>query len=306
MSGASALGLLLSKDRPLQLDAALNSFLRLASEAEELRLVVLYGASSTRFASQYDQLARYYLGRVGFVAEAQFREQVLEFVSAASDAAREPGPRGAIRTPDAQETGNTNASEKPSEFVLFLVDDAMFTRPFRWREVCEALSDNTDALGYSLRLGRNTTQSYALSRRQALPVFQQLPAGVLKYNWTRADGDFGYPLEISSSVYRMEMVAKLVQSLNFKNPNTLESQMALQAGRFAEQFPALLCQEYSLAFSAPINRVQQTYRNRSGGAAKYSLHALADRFDRGQRIKVDALEGFVPTSCHEEVEILFE
>jgi hypothetical protein len=269
--------------------------------------VVLYRASSARFRSQYEQLEGQYLEYVRFVPETSFRHQILEFLTEASG----PGPSAKVNSPPTVRNverpgGNTRPAGSAGAFVLFLVDDAVFTRSFRLRGLIEALSDNADAVGYSLRLGRNTTQCYALGRPQSLPAFQDIPGGFLKYNWTRADGDFAYPLEISSSIYRLETITDLVRSLDFSDPSTLESQMALQSGAYVHQMPALLCQGHSLAFSTPINRVQQTYRNRSGQAGQYSPEALADRFDLGERIDVDALEGFVSTSCHQEVDIPFE
>jgi hypothetical protein len=194
----------------------------------------------------------------------------------------------------------------PSRFVLFLVDDNLFVRPFRLDAAGQSMALCPEAVGFSLRLGRNTTQCYILDRAQSLPDFQSLPSGVLRYDWTHADGDFGYPLEISSSMYPLETVVRLLERLSFSDPNTLESRMSLQASRLARHLPLLLCYEQSVAFSAPLNRVQNVYANREASAAELSPEVLADMFDRGQRIKIAAFNGFVPSACHQEVGLDFE
>jgi hypothetical protein len=98
---------------------------------------------------------------------------------------------------------------------------------------------------------------------------------------------------------------RLIERVKFSDPNTLESQLALQAKRFIRRHPLLLCPEVSVAFSAPLNRVQDVYTNRSGASPEWSSERLADRFDEGYRLDVGALDGFVPAACHQEVELSF-
>lgn len=306
MASHTALALILSKDRALQLEATLNSLLRHATETSGLEWVVLYRASSPRFESQYERLALLFRGRIGMTAETDFRQQVTKILKEGPGPRALQPPAGPSTLPVSSSNGRGGRSSPVPEYVIFLVDDVLFTRSLSFNTLAESLSSNPDALGFSLRLGRNTKQCYALKRTQSLPDFQQLPHGVLKFNWRRADGDFGYPLEISSSMYRLETISTLIEGLDFNNPNSLESQMAMHAKQFASRFPALLCAETSLAFSNPLNRVQETFANRSGDSPAYSAGALADRFDRGQRINVQALDGFVPAACHQEVQLAFE
>ena len=300
------LGLVFSKDRALQLEACLDSCALHATEAAAVRMVVVYGASSARFLGQYEALARWHSGTARFVPDRQFRSRVLEVLRSS-----------AARGPDAQGSGiigrlwqkarlRTPPPGMPAECVLFLVDDTLFVGPFDLAAAQSALHANPDALGFSLRLGRNTIRSYVHDRRQELPRFQEAGEGILKYDWTQADGDFGYPLEVSSSLYRLSDVLRLVSGLSFKDPNTLESQMAIRAPRFSQGQPSMLCSDNSVAFSAPINRVQDVYENRVGANPALSTGSLADTFDRGLRIDVAALDGFVPSACHQEVEFSFE
>jgi hypothetical protein len=133
-----------------------------------------------------------------------------------------------------------------------------------------------------------------------------LADGTLKFEWVGADGDFAYPLELSSSLYPFGLIVGLIDRLAFSDPNTLESKMAAETRRLTRRWPALLCYPVSVAFCTPLNRVQEVYLNRAGDAESFSPERLADLFAQGRRINVRALDGFVPNACHQEVELVFE
>ena len=300
------LGLVFSKDRALQLDACLASFDRQVPDAAEVQLVVLYSASSARFQRQYEELARWYDGKARFQPEERFRTHVLEVLRTA----RRSGSESTRPFSFSRIWGNAwppaVSPEGSADCVLFLVDDTLFVRPLKLASVQAALQANPDALGFSLRLGRNTTHCYVLDRQQQLPRFQSIGSGMLKYKWPNADGDFGYPLEISSSLYRLSSIVGVMAGLSFTDPNTLESEMALRARRFSRSMPFMLCPDSSVAFSAPVNRVQEVYENRAGTNPEWSTESLAGKFDLGLRIDVATLDGFVPSACHQEVELSLE
>ncbi len=290
------LAVVFSRDRALQLDATLKSFFRQAEDAGAAQLVVLYRASSERLRAQYAQLGRELSGRARFVAETAFRGQLIGLLDATSFGRTEVAPthESSPRFPWKRRAG-------PVNHVLFLVDDALFVRRFHLATAVEALQSNADTVGFSFRLGRNTTDSYVLGRSQVLPEFVQLAEGMLKYAWRNGDGDFAYPLELSSSLYRVPDMLRLFRGLEFSNPNTLESQMSIQARRFGRRFPYLLCWEQSVAFSAPLNRVQSVFANRAGQQDEFSAENMSALFDQGRRIDVASLDGFVPSACHQEV-----
>jgi hypothetical protein len=188
---------------------------------------------------------------------------------------------------------------------LFLVDDNIFVGEFRVGDAVELLDEDPKLLGVSLRLGENTTHSYPQNRRQNLPKFSAIGDGVLVYDWTTAELDFGYPLEVSSSVYRLRDVLPLAAGLSFANPNVLEDRMAFNAHIFRRRYPLLGCFRSSVTFCNVVNVVQTAIPNRSGESSPYSVNELAARFDRGERIRVEAFSGFVPSACHQEVSLVF-
>jgi hypothetical protein len=298
--------LIFSKDRAMQLDGTLRSFLRWSSETELGSLIVLYTTSDAGLRGQYHDLEIEYQDRVHFVEETDFRMQVLDLLGTARPANRRwsRGSRISRRTPASEEKISPQAT--PPTHMLFLVDDTLFVRPFSLRLAADALDRNQDALGFSFRLGSNTVNSYVLRRSQGVPPLEHLPNGVRRYRWTDADGDFAYPLELSSSFYRTETLLLLVPHLRFSDPNTLESQLSVNAKQFRRGFPFLLCWDSSVAFSAPVNRVQEVFENRSGGVPELSVSHLARLFEAGQRLDLGVLDGFVPTACHQEVSLSFK
>ncbi len=264
-----------SKDRPLQLDAMLRSLILHCLDFHRLSVRIIVKASNELYGQAYQSLEKEYLSctNITLIPETDFRQQVLHLL-------------------------------EKSEYVLWLVDDNMFVRYFTLSDCQKLLEDNHDALGYSLRLGGNTTYCYALDKQQAIPSFNMLSENTCKYNWTTAEYDFGYPLEVSSSLYRSRDILPLLMTFDFYDPNSLEAEMASRASCFKDVLPCLLCPIESIAFCNPINKVQNTAAdNRAGESPELSADSLLCHFLRGERIDVFAFDGFTPNSCHQEVEL---
>jgi len=274
-------GLIFSKDRALQVQAAIESFFLYCQDRGRIRLRVLYKASNQLHRGQYERLKEKFPD-VSFVEEEDFKKQVLAVVAGC-------------------------------EYVLFLVDDNLFVGDFSLIDVVVSLQNNADAIGFSLRLGCNTTYCYAHNAEQRVPAFQGADGRILKYDWTLAEHDFGYPLELSSSIYRTADVLggpghplrELLRQVEFSNPNTLEEAMAANSHLYRQVRNSLLCFEQSVAFCAPLNMVQTVWNNRVGRNDNYSVERLAQVFEQGGRIDVERYSGFVPKSCHQEVELYF-
>ncbi|MHB8745780.1 MAG: glycosyltransferase [Gammaproteobacteria bacterium] len=267
-------GVVFSKDRPLQLEGTLSSFFLHCRDADNILLKVFYAASSPSQESYYKRLMGNFPS-VEFIREKNFKHDLMNLLNGFS-------------------------------YVLFMVDDNIFVRNFSLGEIIDELSRHADALGFSLRLGKNTTYCYMLNSTQRLPDFNIVRTGVLKYDWTVAEYDFGYPVEVSSSVYRCRDLLPLLEQLDFNNPNTLEGYLAANASLYKANLSQLLCYEQSVAFCAPVNKVQTSNDNRAGVKAAYSVGVLADLYGEGCQLDVAGYSGFVPHSCHQEIELKFE
>ena len=289
------LTLIFSKDRPLQLQATLASFALHCREAAQTPVTVLYRASSGAFTQGYAQLREEFQGRllIDWVEERSFRRDLLASL-------REPPPSSRWRR--LLDRLRLRSWLPRCDQLLFLVDDSIFVRPFSLRSIVEALEQQPSAIGFSLRVGRNTTRCYSMNCAQPLPDFQPVAPG-LRFRWVGQTGDFGYPIEVSSSVYRVADLIGLLRTLPYTNPNGLEQVLSSSSSLFALSKPDLLCFERSVAFCAPINKVQTILDNRAGASEDYSSDALLERFLAGQRVDVAALKDFVPRAAHVEIEL---
>jgi hypothetical protein len=301
--------LIFSRDRAMQLDGLLRSLRLHCAEAEQTPITILYLAGSPAHAEQYRQLARELAGwrTLRFVAQQDFRRDVLAALTRwrlAGLSERLPNLKPVMwRLPRMPAVGWLRL--RISGYVLFLVDDSVFVRDFSLAEVAGALAQRPAAIGFSLRLGTNTTTSYVHNRGLQVPAFERVCPGVLRYRWVGADADYCYSLELSSSVYRRADLLPGLLLLDYRNPNLLEARLALLRRVYARVAPELLCFDISAAFSAPVNVVQQQSPATSRTSLRYPTDDLARRFDAGWRIDVGRLSGFVPTGCHQDVAFEF-
>ncbi len=265
-------GIIFSKDRPLQLDATLRSYFLNCQDTDKVTLRVLYITSSPYQQELYENLMQEY-PTVEFIHENIFKNDLLKIISEYA-------------------------------YVLFLVDDAIFVREFQVTKILNVLEDDPEAIGFSLRLGKNTVYCYPLDKEQKLPEFQSVDKNIIKYDWRNAEYDFGYSLEISSSIYRVNDIWPILSKHNYKSPNTLEETMTLHKSLFNVTKPMLLCYYTSIVFCNPINKVQSELpSNRSGTNTDYSTIILATLFREGSRIDVEHFSGYIPRSCHEELDL---
>jgi hypothetical protein len=287
--------IIFSKDRPLQLHAALASIALHATEPDSFPINVLWRASHNSYAEGYAQVAKEFHSSlsINWFEETNFKANLLAIIQAPQIKSRIQRFKDFVllRQPPSQ-----------TDHLLFLVDDNLFIRSFCLQEAADALNNHPDAIGFSLRVGSNTTTCYSLQCEQPLPPFESAPTG-LRFKWPGQVGDFGYPLELSSSVYRCSDLIPLLRSLPYTNPNRLEQALSATRGFFARRLPSLLCFEQSVAFCAPVNKVQSILDNRSGAQEEYSCEALNALFLDGYRINVSALSEFVPESAHVEIEL---
>lgn len=311
--------IIFSYDRAMQLDANLRSFFIHCTDHELANMTVLYRVSDEKNKTQYLSLAKEY-PQVQFIHQNDFRNDVLTWMSSGNSRA----VINLYKTFTSLFVLSRNSKffklifnryvrrfllnlfpYKKDQFLLFLVDDNIFTRDFSLKTVIHHLQNQPNTLGFSLRLGKNTTYCYALDSVQSIPTFSVLDDNVLLYRWPEGEYDFAYPLEISSSVYRTKQIFPLLLRLMFSNPNTLEGGIAAQAPEFRKKLPYLLTFEISVAFCNPINIVQRVMDNNAGNKSIYSASSLSQLFNSGKRVDVNAFNQFISNGCHQEVDLAF-
>lgn len=284
--------IIFSKDRPLQLHGTLESFRLRCQEAASIPVSIVYYASTGEFEEGYTRLRQEFDSslRIDWIKEQDFKRDVLDALSAPSQMAW-----GLFRR-------IFSGKRHPRyEHVLFQVDDNVFVKDFSIQQVLSAMDEHPDALGFSLRIGRNTGYCYSNRCTQALPQFSPAGEGILKFSWPGCEGDFGYPLEVSSSVYRTRELLGILTCLPYANPNRLEQGLSVSSRLFVRKQSKLLCFDRSVAFCVPVNKVQNILDNRAGSSDEYSSTALNRMFLDGFRIDVNSLSGFTPEAAHQEI-----
>jgi len=263
--------LIFSKDRALQLQGTIDSLL-LNIEKKSPDIIVLYTTTDSRHELSYQTLIREN-SQIEFIKESNFKNNVIDILDDYS-------------------------------LIFFICDDTIFVNKFNVNHLKKIFLDNYNAIGFSLRLGLNTTYCYAHDTIQTIPSVTYVDAAkdIVRFEWTIAEYDFGYPLELSSSCYRTYDIKLLVSGYSFNNPNELESLLStLYYKIYASSY--LLCYKTSVAFSNPVNRVQIFNNNRFGIADEYHQDALLTNYELYDIIDIDKYQGIVVQGCHQEMPI---
>lgn len=267
-----------SKDRPIQLDLCLRSNKKFSKDWDLQKETVIFRGSSPKFVKGYEEVAKEH-PTVRFVEEQAFKDDLLDEI-----------------------LGN--------DYALFVVDDTVFTHEYSLESMCGVLERWDDVLGFSLRLGKNTTYCYPLNSNNEMPSFTNWMSNEPEiimggFKWQEiTHGDFGYPLEISSSLYRVKDLQNLLENLHYNNPNSLEWALSINTPLVSNK-SIMGCYLTSVAFSNPLNRVQRENRNRAGEKSEYSVNSLLTAYNLGKRIDLKPFEGFISTGAHQEVDISF-
>lgn len=266
-----------SKDRAFQLEALLGCLSCRCIDINQAHIFIQYFASSSEFETGYRIVQESWRDklRITWIRESSFKLDLIR--SLAYCASR-------------------------IDSILFLVDDCLIVRDFSLGDIRRFLLLNPSCLGYSLRLGYNTHYCYSKDCEQEIPPFAG-SGDFLSYNWSTAYHDFAYPLEISSSLYRFKDIYSLLRFLPYKNPNTLEQVLSRCKILFRRNKPNLACCSTSIAFCAPLNRVQNNFQNRAGESAEYSPHNLNQVLLNGERLDILSFSRYRPKACHEEISL---
>lgn len=266
-----------SFDRPMQLDATLRSLFKYCEGALNCEICVLYKTSNERFEISYETLKKEH-PKVIFEKEYDFKSQLLKILS-------------------------------NKMYVLFVVDDNLFVKPFNI-ELCKEVVwlGKATLIGMSLRLGENTTVCYPLKKDNKMPKMMEVMNYKQLYvaDWLNAgEGDFSYPLELSSSLYEVNKIQLLLEKCEYANPNGLE--WCLYCNRMMlKDYRYLIFYKKSVAFCNPVNKVQNTNSNRTGNNNLYSTESLLDDFEKGYRIDISAYDEFTSNGCHQEISLVYE
>lgn len=275
-------GVVFSKDRPLQLDGLIRSYI--AHVSPPAPLTVIYSTTTEGFEAAYREVEALHAG-----GPARFlREQEMGGFREALVAVLE---------------GTTSSS------VFFLVDDIVFTDPVDLGVLALVAQSG---IVPSMRLGLNLSRSYTLSLPQVLPPTKRLrlesldQAAVLwaselvAWRWRSGEHDWGYPLSVDGNVFITDEIRTCIKSVRFSAPNTLEDALQSYLPRYLQRWG--VCYRKSRLVNIPINRVQAEVANLHGDVHQ---DLLLELWNRGLALDTEALRGFLNMSAHQDIQVDF-
>ncbi len=257
---------ILSKDRPLQLDALLRSMHAMVGAA--VPCVVLYKASSDRYRRAYaDVFDRHKNMHLDAVLEEDFKSDVFNIV----------------RT-------------RHYERVVFLVDDQVFIAPVNLNKI---LTIDPNIATYSLRLGKRITRSQPLGGMvTGNPPFLQLEGLAddwLAWQWASGTGDWQGANCLDGNVLSRAMVLAAFEhpiASKIFGPQTLE--MSLNGSGIATRVG--ICGVEPQVVNLAVNRVSEEGYPYPHGTAE--VDTLLGAWESGYQLCLGIVQTFTADSCH--------
>ena len=157
---------------------------------------------------------------------------------------------------------------KSKKYVMFLCDDDIMINPFdkECSEFYEFKKDN-DILCLTLRLCKK---------------YQRAPSSMKdnKWEWKNEPKDWGYPMSVTSNIFRRDDILPVMEREIFTNPNNLEVKLR----RNAPDRPLMMCFDEPKIINNLANQVQKQYPNPNH--ANVSLIELNQRFLNGEKLSL--------------------
>lgn len=272
--------IILSKDRPAQLDLVLNSLKQNAQHQGDYQICVIINYSDESFLDGYLKMARYHKDVLLYFDNNEFKPTL------------------------------KNVVDNAREYLLFLTDDDIIYRPIEanvLNAACIKLYRDQRVFTMSLRLGINTfVQDQYNNTICIVPPEVQNSTDVIRlWNWRTQpmDCNFAYPFSVDGHVFRQNEFDRIISNLDYFNPNSLEG----RAQHTLEKMPDLMgCFERSYVVNTPANRVQETCLNRAGEFFSYSPEELNQEFLKGRRLSLNKMDFSTVIGCHQEIKLEWE
>lgn len=291
-----------TKNRPLQLDAYLESLHRYFP-SELIQTYIIYKAEL--FEEEYEQLFRKY-PNCTVIRENDFHSDFLKLLSQIS-----------------------------TKYILFGIDDVVYFDSVDFDIIDETFNKfGEDIFGFSLRFSKENTKD------GNDPISETTVAGQTIYslNWTQGRTPATrYPFELCATVYPTALVKRVINSVinsnpaikelfspssalikalgrtklkrkvlkhfgYFFSPNTLESWNCRWCQNHSDQLPGLLYFQKLCASAIQVNMVNATDRKVFNGSADYTVEALAEKYRQGYRLDIDYITKNKPTDTHSSQE----
>lgn len=261
--------LVFSKNRPMQLFALLESLFK-NTDFDPRSLSVLYKADEKYFTSYMEVWS--YFPEINMWPEWDFKQQVEDFVFNA----------------------------RPN--ICFFTDDDVFKNKVSVGTCLTALNSDSQAIAFSLRLGKHLNFCYSTQSSQKLPSFISHQNNILSWKFKGTDWDWNYPLSVDGHIFNRENFLEVLKQVDksWKSPNTFEGLLS-HLHPFLKK-DVMYCFEDSVVFNIPHNKVQKEINNVFEGGSEDDLLSL---WEGGKKIDISRLQGIKNVSAHQMVELSF-
>jgi hypothetical protein len=255
--------IIFSKDRAMQLEALLYSMEKHVKNIGSV--CVLYKVSNQEFVDGYIK-SFYYINSINlkcnFIPETEndFKKRLNQIL-------------GLVKT----------------KKVLLLCDDVIFTDEVDLDVYNPWLSWNS----INLCLGTNITWCNAKSSVQQVSDYN-IYKDLIRWKWTKAEGDFAYPNSIGASILKTWWIRLLAKILPYDCPNWLEGKMN---NKYVKKIisPRTISYYNSKAYCLLLNQVQTVYKFQEG-LPEHSPEKLNELFSQGKVIDTSELDGIITDS----------
>ena len=258
-----------SKDRPVQLNALLESYKKFVKNPATL--YIIYNYSSESFKKAYDEVFDDY--------DDLIEEKVRD------DKGFKATLVGVLKSIKSQK-------------IFFLVDDILFKN---YLNLDECNKFPTYEYVISLRHGNHLDYCYTQKKKQKLPKFFNIEEGeYLFWNWNKAQLDWSYPLSVDGHIFDKEEFLIMIECQNYKAPNTLEEMLQKFNKIYLKRKG--VCWKNSRIFNIPCNLVQTEAYNHHGD---FHQDDLLKKWNEGKKIDIVSFEGIRNNGVHQEVSFNF-
>lgn len=146
----------------------------------------------------------------------------------------------------------------PCEYVIFAVDDNIVKDHVNL-SYCIDMLNQTNAYGFYLRLGFNTSFCYTMNQPQAIPEHSQIQDDIFSWQFKNGTCDWGYPHTVDLTLFKKDDIVPTLASLEFYSPNVLESYWSQKAESIMARTGLFFAE--SKVVNLPLNIVQQDWHN---------------------------------------------
>jgi hypothetical protein len=290
--------ILFTKNRPLQLEAYLESLYRYFP-SNLIQSYIIY--KEELFKEEYEQVFRKYNNCI-VVREKYFHNDFMRILN-----------------------------QVQTKYTLFGVDDVVYFDAVDFNLIDETFMNcPEDIFGFSLRFSVESLKNSSDVINESIAANQK----IYYIDWTKGQTpNTRYPFELCATIYRSELVKKIIRNSMthsyliqhlfnpngsligsfrkkgfirkllksfglFYNPNTLESWPCRWCKEHSDQFPKHIYFQKLCASAVQLNMVNDTQRKTFDDSDGYTIESLAQKYKQGYKLDIDFITNNKPTSTH--------